>query len=341
MELDFGKRQRAIRMENNDIIIYQGKNGRDVEVRVESETIWLTQAQIVDLFQSSKANVSEHLKHILVEEELDEISTVRNFRTVQMEGKRQVERETAHYNLDMIIALGYRINSKRATAFRMWATDVLKRYMIQGYAVNRQKLEAERKKLADLTKIIELIKSDDVQGQIEDVSQAKEIVGILADFAGGFGVLDDYDNEKLDKRGRVAGPVVVIGVDEFIDVIKRRREDFKSPLFGVPLGDGFAGSVGQIYQSFDGADLYPTLEEKAANLLYLITKNHSFADGNKRIAATCFVYFLAKNKMLWNDCGDKSIDDFALAALTLLIAESKPEEKETMCRLVITILNKR
>jgi len=328
-------------MENKDIVIYQGKDGRDVEVRVESETVWLTQAQIVDLFQSSKANVSEHLKHIFAEEELDETSTVRKFRTVQTEGKRQIGRETTHYNLNMIIALGYRINSKRATAFRIWATDVLKRYMLQGYAVNRQKLEAQRKKLADLTKVIDLIKSGGVQSQIENVDQAKEIVGILADFADGFEVLDDYDNEKLDKKGKAAGPVVEISVEEFLAVIKRRADDFKSPLFGVPLGDGFAGSVGQIYQCFGGRDLYPTLEEKAANLLYLVTKNHSFADGNKRIAATCFVYFLMKNKMLLNARGEKSIDDFALAALTLLIAESKPAEKETMCRLVITILNKR
>ena len=328
-------------MENKDIVIYQGKDGRDVEVRVESETVWLTQAQIVDLFQSSKANVSEHLKHIFAEEELDETSTVRKFRTVQTEGKRQIGRETTHYNLNMIIALGYRINSKRATAFRIWATDVLKRYMLQGYAVNRQKLEAQRKKLADLTKVIDLIKSGGVQSQIENVDQAKEIVGILADFADGFEVLDDYDNEKLDKKGKAAGPVVEISVEEFLAVIKRRADDFKSPLFGVPLGDGFAGSVGQIYQGFGGRDLYPTLEEKAANLLYLVTKNHSFADGNKRIAATCFVYFLMKNKMLLNARGEKSIDDFALAALTLLIAESKPAEKETMCRLVITILNKR
>jgi prophage maintenance system killer protein len=329
-------------MENKDIIIYQGKDGKDVEVRVESETVWLTQAQIASVFDVNVPAINKHIKNIYNDGELAENATVSKMETVVKRGFRGTVSEPVDiYNLDMIIAVGYRVNSKRATAFRIWATDVLKRYMIQGFAVNRQKLEAQQKKLADLTKLIDLIKDGGVQSQIENVAQAREIIGVLADFATGFEVLDNYDNERLDKRGRAAGPLVTVSAEEFLDVIKRRAGDFESPLFGVPLGDGFAGSVGQIYQSFDGRDLYPTLEEKAANLLYLVTKNHSFADGNKRIAATCFIYFLLKNNMLWNAQGEKSVDDFALAALTLLIAESKPAEKDTMCRLVITILNKR
>ena len=329
-------------MNPKDIIIYQNPGGNQVEVKLENETVWLNQQQIAALFGVERSVATKHIKNVYKDGELAENTTCAKFAQVVKRGFRgAVATDIEYYNLDMILSVGYRVNSKNATAFRIWATGVLKKYLTDGFAVNRQKLEAQQKKLADLTKLIDLIKGGGVQAQIENVAQAREIIGVLADFATGFEVLDNYDNERLDKKGRTAGPLVMVSAEEFLDVIKRRAGDFESPLFGVPLGDGFAGSVGQIYQSFDGCDLYPTLEEKAANLLYLVTKNHSFADGNKRIAATCFIYFLLKNNMLWNALGEKSVDDFALAALTLLIAESRPAEKDTMCRLVITILNKR
>jgi prophage maintenance system killer protein len=236
----------------------------------------------------------------------------------------------------MIISVGYRVNSKNATAFRVWATGVLKKYLTDGYAINEKRIGAE--KIQMLAQTINLLKRAS-ENQIENLDpMMRELLNVAGQFADGLEVLDNYDHEKLDERGLHKTKAAEITVDELLREIAKMKPKFGA-LFGAPKDDSFASSIGQIYQSFDDKDLYPTLEEKAATLLYLVVKNHSFVDGNKRIAAFCFAYFLAKNKILFNKKGAKIIDDAALAALTLLVAESKPTEMDTIRRVIVSILN--
>ena len=326
--------------DKGEIIIYTAKDGSiNLDVRLENETIWLTQDLIVKLFESSKANVSEHIKHIFEEGELDKNSTVRNFRTVRKEGNREVTRNLEYYNLDMIISVGYRINSSRATQFRIWATSVLKEYIIKGYALNEKRLKEQQNQIITLKNSIALMERGLIE-QIENLDTAKEVARILNNFALGLNLLDDYDHKLLDKKGINSTKAKKISKDEFLKIINDMKADFKSDIFAQPKDNSFDSSINQIYQTFDGVELYPTLEEKAATLLYLIVKNHSFTDGNKRIAASCFLYFLDKNDMLFKN-DEPLIDNSALFSLTLLIAISKPEEMETIKQIIISILNRR
>lgn len=323
-------------MTENKIAIYQD-GSINITARIEDETIWLTQAQIVELFGSSKANISEHIKNILEEGELDD-AVVRNFRTVQTEGMREVSRNITYYNLDMIISVGYRVKSKIATQFRRWATRTLREFVIQGYAINRQRLVEKETQLSELKNTINLIERS-IQNQIENVEQARQLTSFLSNFAKGFSLLDDYDHEKLDKKGRTENPVTVVTVDEFLTMIQELKNDFDSEIFGQPKDESFASSVNQIYQGFGGQDCYPTIEEKATTLLYLIVKNHSFIDGNKRIAAACFLYFLNKNGMLKTH-ETFILDSNSLFTLTILVAESKPSEMDIVKSMIISVLNR-
>lgn len=326
-------------LQKGEIVIYTSEDGSiSLDTKLENDTIWLTQDMIVTLFNSSKANISEHISHIFQEEELDRESTVRKFRTVRKEGSRNVSRNLEYYNLDMIIAVGYRVNSKIATKFRKWATNTLKEYLTKGYVINEKMLKDQQNKIQTLQSTVSLL-TRSIQNQISTVDQAQDVANILDNFAKGLDLLDDFDHKTLDTKGVTQKEAVVISESEFLQVIDKMKADFASDVFANPKDGSFASSVNQIYQTFDGNDCYPSLEEKAAMLLYLITKNHSFSDGNKRIAASCFLYFLNKNNMLYkNDL--PIIDNGTLFALTLLIAESKPSEMEIMKQIVVSVLNK-
>ena len=326
-------------LQKGEIIIYTSEDGSiSLDTKLENDTIWLTQDMIVTLFHSSKANISEHISHIFQEEELDRESTVRNFRTVRKEGSRNVSRNLEYYNLDMIIAVGYRVNSKIATKFRKWATNTLREYLTKGYVINEKMLKAQQNKIQTLQSTVSLL-TRSIQNQISTVDEAQDVANILDNFAKGLDLLDDFDHKTLDTKGVTQKEAVVISESEFLKVIDKMKSEFASDVFANPKDGSFASSVNQIYQTFGGNDCYPTLEEKAAMLLYLITKNHSFSDGNKRIAASCFLYFLNKNNMLYKN-NLPIIDNGTLFALTLLIAESKPEEMEIMKQIVVSVLNK-
>lgn len=326
--------------DKNQIAIYKAPNGEtQIDVRMQDETVWLTQDMIVKLFESSKANISEHIKHIYAEGELKKSATVRKFRTVQTEGSRQVSRTKDFYNLDMILSVGYRVKSKTATQFRIWATKTLKEYLVQGYVINQRALAEQKAKMLTLQHTLDLM-SRSINNQAENLSQAQDVSRILSDFVRGLNLLDDFDHKTLDSKGKTKKKATVIKPDDFLAVVDQMKGTFASDVFAKPKDDSFYSSIGQIYQTFDKKDLYPTLEEKAAMLLYLIVKNHSFVDGNKRIGASCFLYFLDQNEMLYDSKGASLVDSATLFALTLLIAESSPSEKDTILQVIISVLNR-
>lgn len=308
-----------------EVVLYQQDDGSPaLSVRLDADTVWLTQAQIVKLFQSSKANISEHISHIFDEGELDSGATVRDFRTVREEGSRAVTRTLTYYNLDVILSVGYRVKSKAATQFRIWATERLRDYLVQGYAINEQRLE-------QLGSIVQVLSrsSDKLVAGVADV---------LAGYLPGLTLLRDYDEGTLDAQPS-AVPDWTLTLSEARDVIRRLAAEFPADgLLGRERGAALEGIIATIYQGFGGQDLYPTVEEKAANLLYLVVKDHPLSDGNKRSAAALFVTFLARNGMLSSDDGSPRIGNNALAAITLMIAMSDPKEKELMVALLVRML---
>ena len=327
-------------MTNDQIIIYQTPGGHTtIEVKLQDESIWLTQAQIVELFQSSKANISEHIKHIYSSEELSSAATVRKFRTVQQEGSRSISRERDHYNLDMVISIGYRVNSKRGTQFRVWANSVLKEYLIKGYVVNEQKLKEQAEQFNSLKQTVHLL-GNVLKNKELTSDEATGLLKVVTDYSYALDILDKYDHQELTVEGTIDQQLFIATYDEAMQTIRDLKTKFGgSRLFGNEKDDSFKGSIGTIYQSFGGVEFYPTIEEKAANLLYFVVKNHSFSDGNKRIAAYLFVWFLEKNGILYKENGSKRIADNALVALTLMIAESKPDEKDMMVKVVVNLIN--
>lgn len=323
-----------------EIVIYTSADGKiSLDTKLENETIWLTQDMMAKLFETTPQNITMHIKNIYEDEELEQNSTCKDFLQVRNEGKRTVSRKLTHYNLDMILSVGYRIKSKTAVQFRKWATSILKEYLIKGYAINQKALKEQQEKLTSLRQIIELLNRS-MENQIETVEQAQNVSKILHQYVTGLNLLDDFDHKRLDTQGITKRKAIQISVDEFLDVIDKMKGDFASDVFAQPKDESFNSSVNQIYQTFGSNELYPTLEEKAATLLYLIVKNHSFLDGNKRIGASCFLYFMDKNGLLYDDLGCTIIDDATLFALTLLIAESKPEEMDTIKKVTISILNR-
>ena len=323
-----------------EIVIYTSADGKiSLDTKLENETIWLTQDMMAKLFETTPQNITMHIKNIYEDEELEQNSTCKDFLQVRNEGKRTVSRKLTHYNLDMILSVGYRIKSKTAVQFRKWATSILKEYLIKGYAINQKALKEQQEKLTSLRQIIELLNRS-MENQIETVEQAQNVSKILHQYVTGLNLLDDFDHKMLDTQGITKRKAIQISVDEFLDVIDKMKGDFASDVFAQPKDESFNSSVNQIYQTFGSNELYPTLEEKAATLLYLIVKNHSFLDGNKRIGASCFLYFMDKNGLLYDDLGCTIIDDATLFALTLLIAESKPEEMDTIKKVTISILNR-
>ena len=326
-------------LQKGEIVIYISEDGSiSLDTKLENDTIWLTQKQMAELFGVKIPAINKHLNNIYNEGELDKISTVSILEIVQKEGNRAISRKIAFYNLDAVISVGYRVNSSRATQFRIWATNTLKAYLTKGYVINEKMLKAQQNKIQTLQSTVSLL-TRSIQNQISTVDQAQDVANILDNFAKGLDLLDNFDHKTLDTKGVTQKEAVAISESEFLKVIDKMKSDFASDVFANPKDGSFASSVNQIYQTFGGNDCYPTLEEKAAMLLYLITKNHSFSDGNKRIAASCFLYFLNKNNMLYKN-NLPIIDNGTLFALTLLIAESETSEMEIMKQIVISVLNK-
>jgi prophage maintenance system killer protein len=323
----------------NQIEIYKDKdNQTQIEVKFEEDTVWLNQAQLVVLFGSSKTNISEHLSNIFDSIELESGATVRKFRTVRKEGKRTISRNIDYYNLDVIISIGYRVNGKRGIQFRQWATQRLKDYLVKGYAINEKRLAEAENRFNDLKQTIALM--DDV-AKTKNISgtEAQGLLKVLSDFTIALDILDQYDHQTLKIRKTKRKELFRISYKEARKAIEGLKNKFGgSALFGNEKDKSFKSSLDTIYQTFDGKDLYPTIEEKASHLLYFVVKNHSFTDGNKRIAAFLFVWFLERNNLLYYH-GKKVIDENALVALTLMIAESKPDDKDMMIKVIVNLIN--
>ncbi len=310
----------------NEIILFEDQ-GIKLEVNMKDETVWLNTEQMAELFDRDYKTIRKHINNAL-KEELDN-STVAKFANVQMEGNRIVTREIDYYNLDMIISVGYRVKSKKGILFRKWANNVLKEYLLKGYAVNQKRLEY-------LEKTVKLI---DIAGRIDsdiNADEAKEIIKVINNYSNALNLLDDYDYKRIIKPNGIKTDKEIT-YDDCIDIINKLKFKNDSNLFALERNQGLKAILGSVYQSFDGVDLYPTIEEKGANFFYLIIKNHSFIDGNKRIAATLFIYFLDFYNILFRD-NIQVIDNNTLVALTLLIAQSNPKEKEILIDLVMNFL---
>ena len=308
----------------NELILFETEDRSvTLTVPVNQEMVWLSRNQMAELFDRDIKTIGKHINNAL-KEELDN-STVAKFATVQNEGGREVERLIEYYNLDVIISVGYRVKSKRGVEFRKWANSVLRQYILRGYAVNNNRI-------AQLGEVIQIMK------RTQNSLDSKQVLSVIERYSTALDLLDAYDHQNMSRpKGNVA--TYVLTYEECMDIIASMRFGDESDIFGKEKDGSFEGSIGNIYQSFAGQDLYPTLEEKAAHLLYFVTKNHSFLDGNKRIAATVFLYFLDKNGVLFIN-GEKTIDDHTLVALTIMIAESKPDEMEMMITVIMNCMKK-
>lgn len=312
-------------MEKNEIVLFESRDGAvTLPVPVRDESVWLTRMQMADLFDVTPQNITIHLKKVYAAGELEREATSKDFLLVQTEGGRQITRSVNCYSLDAIISVGYRVNSTRATQFRIWATRILKDYIVRGYAINRERMR-------QLGQTVEVMK------RVANSLDVEQVLDVVNAYSTALDLLDGYDHQTIAKP-KVKGRSVALSYEEcrrFVDSMKFAAD---SPLFGNEKDGSFKSALGAVYQSFGGKDLYPSSQEKAANLLYLVTKNHGFSDGNKRIAAGLFLYFLKRNKLLLRKDGTKRIADHTLVALTVMIAESKPQEKELMVNIVMTFL---
>ena len=328
-------------MEENKIVIYQTEDGQtQIDVCLENDTVWLTQAQMAELFQKDRTVITRHINNIFKEGELEKeqvcAKIAHTTRHGAIEGKLQIQ-ETIIYNLDVIISVGYRVKSKRGTGFRIWARKVLKDYLIKGYAVNQQ---IHSKQIAELRQLVQKV-GRTIQNQKPESNDENQVLfDIVVDYTYALDTLDNYDYQRLKVEETTQEDKFHATYENAMEAIKTLRDKFGgSTLFGNEKDDSFKSSIGQIYQTFGGKELYPSVEEKAAMLLYLVTKNHSFSDGNKRIAATLFLWFLNKNGILYRTNGTKRLADNTLVALTLMIAESKTEEKDVMVKVVVNLIN--
>jgi prophage maintenance system killer protein len=316
-----------------EIIIYKTKdNLTQIEVNFENETVWLTQQQMAILFGQTKQNISLHINNCFKEKELTMKSTVKESLTTAADGKRY---QTKYYNFDVIISVGYRVKSIRGTQFRQWATQRLKDYLIEGVAINEKRLAQKNKEIKVLHDGIRILSR-----AIEEHANNNENYAWLHQFSVGLQLLDDYDHESLDTNGNHTLKAEYPTLKEFMELVDKMKMDFKSDIFGKEKDDGFKSAITVIQQQFDKKDIYLSIEEKASMLLYLIVKNHAFVDGNKRIAAACFLLFLNRNKLLYNEQGQTIISNEALASLTLFVAASKPDEMKTVKKLLISVLNR-
>ena len=320
----------------NSIVIYQTNDGEtSIDVKFQDETVWLSQAQMAELFQKDRTVIGRHISNIFKEGELEREITCANFAHVGNDGDQQYI--TTLYNLDVIISVGYRVKSKRGTQFRIWANKVLKQYLLQGYAVNERIAAQKYDELSQLVKVL----GRTIQNQERLTEDSRSLLDVVVDYTYALDTLDRYDYQELKIEETTKKEEFHATYENAMEVICELHEKFGgSTLFGNEKDDSFKSSIGQIYQTFGGVDLYPSVEEKAAMLLYLVTKNHSFSDGNKRIAATLFLWFLNGNGILYNEDGTKRIADNTLVAITLMIAESRTEEKDTMVKVIVNLINK-
>ena len=325
-----------------EIIIYRAEdNTVQLDVRMEQETVWLTAAQMAKLFGRDVRTIRKHINNAMHEELSDEVVGAKFASTTHhgaMEGKTQTN-EVMFYNLEMVTSVGFRVKSKRGVQFRKWANRVLKNYLIKGYAVN-EKLRKEQ--LSDLRQLVQIVGRTMQSKAVESGDETQAIFDVVVDYTYALDTLDNYDYERLTVKETTPEQRFHATYENAMQTISALREKFGgSALFGNEKDDSFKSSIGQIYQTFGGQDLYPSVEEKAAMLLYLVTKNHSFSDGNKRIAATLFLWFLNNNGILYREDGTKRIADNTLVALTLMIAESRTEEKDTMVKVVVNLINQK
>lgn len=326
-------------MNNSNIEIYQLEDGKtEINVQLDKESVWLNLNQMVDLFERDKSVISRHINNIFNEAELDKNSVVAKNATTAIDGKTyQVE----YFNLDVIISVGYRIKSKRGTQFRIWANKILKEYLIKGYSLNKNRLEKKTEQLKELHESVKIL------GKVLNYkylinTESVGLLKIISDYAYALDILDQYDYQSLEIKDTSGKEIYQLSYEEAIKHIKTAKKIHgNSNLFGHEKDESFKSSISTIYQTFGGNDLYPSIEEKAANLLYFITKNHSFSDGNKRIAAFLFLFFLERNGVLFDEIGNKRIADNTLVALTLMIAVSKPIEKDVMVKVIVNLINKK
>ncbi|MCX5817302.1 MAG: virulence protein RhuM/Fic/DOC family protein [Proteobacteria bacterium] len=313
----------------DEITLYQTPDGAiTLDVRLEGETVWLTQKQMAMLFDTERSVITKHLRNIFATRKLQEESNVQKMHIAHS------DKPVKFYNLDIIISIGYRVNSKRGTQFRIWASNVLRDHILRGYSINDARLK-------ELNQAIRLI-AEVADRKVLTGDEATALLRVVADYSYALDLLDDYDHERVRTGDTTVRPVSAVAYEEAIRLIERLRRQFiAGDVFGLEKDDSLKGSLANIMQTFDGKELYPSLEEKAAHLLYFLVKNHSFVDGNKRIAAALFLWFLEKNDALYGTDGSKRIADNALVAMTLLIAESRPEEKDVLTRVVVNLINRR
>jgi prophage maintenance system killer protein len=326
------KKETTIKGDKGEIVLYRTQGGRtELGVRLDADTLWLTQKQMAELFATERSVITKHVRNICTSGELEENSVCAKFAHTAADGKKY---QTAFYNLDLIISVGYRVNSIRGTQFRIWATQVLKEHLVKGYTANERRLKELRQSLKLVGQVLDRY---DVT-----TDQARALLRVVADYSYALDLLDDYDHQRLSTARMRRGRVRAITYDEAVDMIAQLRKKFgTSALFGKEKDSSLAGSLSAVMQTFQGKDVYPGMEDKAAHLLYFLVKNHSFVDGNKRIAAALFLWFMEKNNMLFREDGAKRIADNALVAITLLIAESRPQEKDIICKMVVNLINDR
>lgn len=326
--------------DNTPIIIYQTEDGQtQVDVRMENDTVWLTQIQMSELFQTDRTSIVRHINNIYKVEELERESTCAKIAQVQIEGNRTVTRRIPYFNLDMIISVGYRVNAKRGVQFRRWANRILKEYLIKGFAVNEH---LRRNQLGELRQLVQVMGRTFLHQEITATTDGQALFDVVVDYTYALDTLDNYDYERLTIEQTTSKETFRATYENAMIEIRRLHNKFGgSQLFGNEKDESFKSSIGQIYQTFGGEELYPSVEEKAAMLLYLVIKNHSFSDGNKRIAATLFLWFLNNNGILYHPDGTKRLANNTLVALTLMIAESRTEEKDVMVKVIVNLINQR
>ena len=317
---------------HGELVLYRAPDGNvELDVRMEGESLWLSQKQMSLLFGKDPDTIGLHLRKIYKEKELSIRATTEDYSVVRNEGGRKVIRKLRFFNLDAIISVGYRVNSKRGTQFRIWATKVLKEHILKGYTVNEHRLR-------DLNQAVRLIADTAIRRDLSG-DEAKALLRVVSEYSQALDLLDDYDHQRVGTPGAIGRTVNMLSYEEALRIVAQLRERFsESTIFGVEKDKGLASALGAVMQTFDGKDVYPSLEEKAAHLLYFLVKNHAFIDGNKRIAAAIFLWFLDRNGVLINASGVRLISDAALVAMTLMIAESRPKEKEVLVRIVTHLL---